>query len=102
MSLASVADFINFVGLNEAVQLTQAGNPDMHSPDTEKIQSGLDKARILLTEKVSDTDWPLFELCQLRIARYILDPYTSREVVKEGHDKAWEWVESRPRRILWT
>lgn len=102
MSLASVSDFIAFVGRNEAVQLSQAGNPDMHSPDTDKIQSGLDQARDLLTEKVSDTDWPLFKLCQLRIARDILDPYTSREVVQEGHDKAWKWVESRPRKILWT
>ena len=102
MSLASVADFIDYVGLNEAVQLTQAGNPDMHSPDTEKIKSGLDHAKDILTEKVSDTDWPLFKLCQLRIARDILDPYTTREVVQEGYDKAWKWVKSRPRRILWT
>ena len=102
MSLASVADFIAFVGHSEAVQLTQASNPDMHSPDTEKIQSGLDHAKKILTEKVSDTDWPLFKLCQLRIARYILDPYLSREVVQEGHTQVWKWVESRPRKILWT
>lgn len=102
MSLASVSDFIAFVGLNEAVQLSQAGNPDMHSPDTDKIQSGLDQAKNLLTEKVSDTEWLLFKPCQLRIARYILDPYTSREVVQEGHTQAWEWVKSRPKKILWT
>lgn len=102
MSLASVSDFIAFVGLNEAVQLTQAGNPDMHSPDTEKIQSGLNQAKDLLTEKVSDTDWPLFQPCQLRIARDILDPYTSREVVQLGLTQAWKWVESRPKKILWT
>ena len=102
MSLASVADFINYVGLNEAVQLTQAGNPDMHSPDTNKIQSGLDQAKNILTEKVSDTDWPLFKPCQLRIARDLLDPYTSREVVQLGLTQAWKWVESRPKKILWT
>lgn len=102
MSLASVADFIDYVGLNEAVQLTQAGNSDMHSPDTEKIQSGLDQAKKILTQKVSDTDWPMFKPCQLRIARSILDPFTSREVVQLGLSQAWEWVESRPRRILWT
>ena len=102
MSLASVSDFIDFVGLNEAVQLTQAGNPDMHSPDTEKIQSGLDQAKNLLIEKVLDTDWPQFKLCQLRIARDLLDPYTSREVVQLGLAQAWKWVESRPKKILWT
>ena len=102
MSLASVSDFIDFVGLNEAVQLTQASNPDMHSPDIEKIQSGLDQAKNLLIEKVLDTDWPQFKLCQLRIARALLDPYTNREVVEEGRNQAWAWVESRPKKILWT
>lgn len=101
MSLASVSDFIDFVGLNEAVQLTQAGNPDMHSPDTEKIQSGLDQAQELLNQKVSN-NWPLFKPSQLRIARALLDPYTNREVVEDGRNQAWAWVESRPKKILWT
>ena len=102
MSLANVADFIAFVGHNEAVQLTQAGHPDMHSPDTGKIQSGLDEAKEILTQTVPDTDWPLFKPCQLRIARSLLDPFTSREVVQLGLSQAWEWVESRPKKILWT
>lgn len=101
MSLASIADFIDYVGLNEAVQLTQAGNPDMHSVDTLKVQSGLDQARDLLVQKVS-IDWPLFKPCQLRITRYILDPYTAREVVTEGYNQAWAWVETRAKKILWT
>ncbi len=101
MSLAKVSDFIDYVGHNEAVQLTQAGNPDMQSVNTIKVQSGLDQAQELLTQKVS-IEWPLFMPCQLRITRYILDPYTSREVVLDGYNQAWAWVESRAKKILWT
>jgi hypothetical protein len=101
MSLASVKDFIDYVGLNEAVQLSQAGSPEMHSVDSDKVQSGLNQAQDILSQKVS-IDWPLFKPCQLRIARYILDPYTSREVVLDGYTQAWSWVESRAKKILWT
>lgn len=101
MSLASVADFIAFVGQNEAVQLTQAGSPDMNSVNTARIQSGLTQAQSLLEQQVSN-EWPLFKICQLRIARYILDPFTQRDVVIDGEAKAWKWVHERERKILWT
>lgn len=101
MSLANVNDFIKFVGQNEAVQLTQAGSPDMKAVNTKAIQSGLDQAQTVLEQKVSNK-WPLFKACQLRIARSILDPYTDREVVTNGYNQAWQWVDNRDRRILWT
>lgn len=101
MSLAKVADFIDYIGHIEAVQLTQAGHPTMQSVDTTKVQLGLDQAEEILKQKVS-TDWPLFMPCQLRITRFILDPFTSREVVQEGYNQAWAWVELRPKKILWT
>ena len=101
MSLANVYDFITYVGHEEAVQLTQVSNPDMQAVDTKKVQSGLDEAQDLLEQKVS-TDWKLFKPCQLRIARYLLDPYTTRENVQEGYKEAWKWVELRDKKILWT
>ena len=101
MSLASVAEFIDFVGQNEAVQLTQASSPDMDSVNTVRIQSGLDQARTVLEQQVS-INWPLFKACQLRVARSILDPFTHREVVDNGYKQAWEWVHQRERKILWT
>lgn len=101
MYLANVADFIAFVGQNEAIQLTQAGSPDMNTVNTVRIQSGLDQARDLLEQQVS-INWPLFKICQLRVARSILDPYTHREVVEIGYNQAWQWVNQRERRILWT
>ena len=101
MYLANVTDFIAFVGQNEAVQLTQAGSPDMNSVNTVRIQLGLNQARTVLEQQVT-TDWPLFKACQLRIARSILDPYTNREVVVNGYNQAWQWVNQRERKILWT
>jgi hypothetical protein len=101
MSKTTPLDFISFVGHTEAVQLTQVDNPDIDSVDYAKIQQALDSAYNLLTQKVSPS-WNLFAESELRVARKLLDPYTTREVVTSGYQEVWEWVTSRSKPIHWS
>lgn len=93
--------FINFVGLEEAIQLTQIDNPDVESVDYDKIQQALSDAYNLLTQKVSP-NWEMFEASELRVARKLLDPYTTREIVTNDYKEVWEWVKNRSKNIQWT
>ncbi len=101
MSKTTPSQFINFVGQQEAIQLTQVDNPDVDAVDYAKVQAALDSAYHLLTQRVSPS-WELFEESELRVARKLLDPYTTREVVNDGYAQVWQWVNSRTKPIIWT
>jgi hypothetical protein len=100
MAVATVSQFIEYVGHQEAVQLTHIDNPDIDSVDYAKVQAGLDSAYNLLTQKVSPS-WSMFAEAQIRLTRKLLDPYTTREVVTMGYDEVWEWIANRTKLILW-
>lgn len=99
--LATVDDFINFVGREEAIVNSQLNNPESESIDRDRIADYLNQAAILLNQKVS-VSWPAFSFCQVRIARKLLDPYTSREIVLKGYEEAWDIVENRPKPISYS
>lgn len=101
--LATVDDFIEFVGREEAIQHSQLNNPETEFVDRDRIAGYLAEAAILLGEKVS-VNWPSFAHCQIRIARSLLDPYSTREVVTKGYQEAWELVANRSKAsgIGWT
>jgi len=99
--LATVDQFIEFVGREEAIQHSQLNNPESEVIDRDRIADYLNQSAILLNDKVS-TEWPSFGFCQLRIARHLLDPYTTREVVTEGYKEAWRLVTTRSKVIQWT
>ena len=98
--LATVQQFVEFVGREEAIQHSQLNNPESEVIDTARIDSYLTQAATLLNQKVPIT-WPCFAHCQLRIARHLLDPYSTREVVTNGYKEAWELVANRPKVISW-
>jgi len=100
MSINTTQQFVQFVGIDEATQLTQVDNPDIDSIDHAKIQTALDDAYLLLTQKVSPS-WALFRISELRVARKLLDPYTQREVVSTGYDEVWQWIAKRNKPVLW-
>lgn len=99
--LATVAQFVDFVGREEAIQHSQLDNPESEVIDHERIINYLDQAAVLLRQKVPDT-WECFTFCQLRVARYLFDPHTTREAVIKGYEEAWRVVDNRPRLIAWT
>lgn len=99
--LATVDQFIDYVGREEAIQHSQLNNPESEVIDRERIAAHLLQAAILLQQKVPPT-WTCFAHCQLRITRQLLDPYSTREVVTQGVEEAWRTVNSRPKLISWT
>lgn len=99
--LATVDQFIDFVGREEAIQHSQLNNPESEVIDRVRIADYLLQAATLLNQKVP-ASWPCFAHCQLRIARHLLDPYSTREVVTKGAADAWELVANRPKVIMWT
>lgn len=98
--LATVSDFIRFVGKQEAAELSRVDDPDINTVDKGHIQQGLDEAANVLLSSVT-SDWGLFKTCQLRIARYLLDPYSGRENVKQGYLDSMELVANRSKKIYW-
>lgn len=96
--LATVDQFIEFVGREEAIAHSQLNNPESEAIDRDRIAAYLNQAAVLLAQKVS-VEWPAFSFVQLRIARKLLDPYTSREVVLKDYEEAWRLVETRPKPI---
>lgn len=99
--LASVDEFIDFVGREEAITLTQLNNPESEVIDRLRLAQYLAQAATLLSQRVPST-WSCFAYCQVRIARHLLDPYSTREVVTQGVTEAWEVVDKRPKVIQWT
>lgn len=95
----TVEQFIAFVGRREAIELTRIDDPDVDTVDTALLQSVLDDAASILDSRVSP-DWSLYNLCQKRITRYLLDPHTSREKVKTGYLDSLEMIRGRNRQFL--
>lgn len=97
---ATVEDFVKFVGRQEAIELSRVDDPGIDSIRRDIIENGLAEAREILLSDVSE-NWTQFKSCQVRIARYLLDPYSGREIVKQGYLDAMERVAKRNRVLAW-